>query len=97
VENRVRTSIYIFSKPFFLPCTGETHPAGTYRIDLEEELLEGLSFDAYRHVAMTMIPQRQTPGRALQIYQVDRKELTEAIAACGVSVDAAGHPAQAAI
>lgn len=93
MENRIRKSTYTFSEPFFLRCTGETHPAGTYRVELEEELLEGLSFDAYRHVAMTMIPQSQAPGRALQIYQVDRKDMVEAIAARGFNENASGHTA----
>lgn len=44
-----RTSV-TFAHPFFLGDVEETLPAGTYDIDTEEELLEGLSFHAYRRV-----------------------------------------------
>lgn len=39
-----------FAKPFFLSDMEERFPAGTYHVDTEEELLEGLSFHAYRRV-----------------------------------------------
>jgi hypothetical protein len=81
--NRIRKSLYIFNKPFFLKSTGLTHMAGAYSIETEDEPLEGLSFEAYRHVSMTMIAQRQKAGAALQIYQIDRQELADAVAAYG--------------
>lgn len=44
-----RTTV-TFAKPFFLGDVEERFPAGTYDVDTEEELLEGLSFYAYRRV-----------------------------------------------
>ncbi|MCA1971335.1 MAG: hypothetical protein LDL44_00710 [Caenispirillum sp.] len=44
-----RTTV-IFAHPFFLGDAEERLPAGTYDVETEEELLEGLSFHAYRRV-----------------------------------------------
>ncbi len=43
-----------FSKPFLLKGVDRILPAGDYRVVTDEELIEGLSFPAYRRVA-TMI------------------------------------------
>ncbi|MCO6381409.1 hypothetical protein [Oceanicola sp. 502str15] len=48
---RSSTSTVTFSNPFTLPgYTGEL-PAGDYEVLVEEELLQGLSFEAYRRTA----------------------------------------------
>jgi len=48
---RSTRSTVTFSNPFTLPgYTGEL-PAGDYEILVEEELLQGLSFEAYRRTA----------------------------------------------
>jgi hypothetical protein len=83
MTNRTRRAIYLFSKPFRLESFGENHAAGAYAIETEEELIEGLSFPAYRHVATTMIPQQRALWQPIQVYQVDRSELADAIAASG--------------
>jgi hypothetical protein len=46
-------------------------------------MIEGLSFPAYRHVATTMIPQQRALWKPIEVYQVDRDELADAIAASG--------------
>jgi hypothetical protein len=83
MDNRTRRAIYIFSQPFRLESSGENHAAGAYAIDTEEEMIEGLSFPAYRHVATTMIPQHRALWQPIRVYQVDRNELADAIAASG--------------
>ncbi|MGC2855084.1 hypothetical protein ACM64Y_06385 [Novispirillum sp. DQ9] len=53
-----------FKRPFMLAGSEEVLPAGAYRVDIDEELLEGLSFSAYRRV-QTMIhlqPDASRPG-----------------------------------
>jgi hypothetical protein len=82
---RTRRAIYLFSKPFRLESSGVNHAAGAYAIETEEEMIEGLSFAAYRHVATTMIPQHRALWQPIQVYQVDRNELADAIAASGSS------------
>ena len=43
-----------FERPFYLGAVDELQPAGTYEVDVDEELIEGLSFLAYRRVATTI-------------------------------------------
>lgn len=51
---RTTTTTVAFAKPFLIGDEGETCPAGTYRVEIEEELLQGLSFPAYRRVGAVM-------------------------------------------
>jgi hypothetical protein len=44
----------VFSKPFLLKGVDRMLPAGDYRVVTDEELIEGISFPAYRRVS-TMI------------------------------------------
>ncbi len=48
---RLSRSMVTFSKPFTLAGTPEAFPPGEYEIIVEEELLHGLSFEAYRRTA----------------------------------------------
>jgi hypothetical protein len=75
-----RTTI-VFRRPFLLKSLDRPQPAGTYDIETEEELLEGLSFPAYRRVSTTMMPRAQAPGTVLQVLFVDPAELERAQAA----------------
>jgi hypothetical protein len=75
-----RTTI-VFRRPFLLKGHARPQPAGTYDIETEEELLEGLSFPAYRRVSTMMTPRAQAPGTALQALLVDPAELEKAQAA----------------
>jgi hypothetical protein len=46
-----------FSRPFLLEGIDRVLPAGKYEVVTDEELIEGLSFAAYRRVAtMMMVP-----------------------------------------
>lgn len=56
----------IFARPFALPGLDEILPAGTYQVELDEELVEGLSFAAYRKVLalIHLLPDRRRPGLA---------------------------------
>ena len=48
---RSTRSTVTFSHPFTLPGYPDALPAGDYEILVEEELLHGLSFEAYRRTA----------------------------------------------
>lgn len=48
---RSSRSTVTFSNAFTLPGYRDELPAGTYEVVVEEELLEGLSFAAYRRTA----------------------------------------------
>ena len=51
---RTTTTIVIFAKPFQLGDEGEVCAAGTYKVEIDEELLQGLSFPAYRRTGAVM-------------------------------------------
>jgi hypothetical protein len=75
-----RTTI-VFRRPFVMKGLERPQPAGTYDVETEEELLEGLSFPAYRRVSTTITQRTQAPGTVLQALLVDPAELEKAQAA----------------
>lgn len=76
---RSTTTEVTFRHAFDLETVGSGLPAGTYRVDIEEERIEGLSFLAYRrlstHIHVPAIGHRSTLE---QVFLVDPKELTAA-------------------
>jgi hypothetical protein len=68
-----------FDHPFSLMAVDDLQPAGTYTIDIDEELIEGLSFLAYRRIATTIyLPLHQGIRGSVQAVRVDPRELTAA-------------------
>lgn len=67
-----------FDQPFTLKGVDGLHPAGTYTIAVDEELIEGLSFLAYQRVATTIyLPLGGRVGSE-QAIRVDLEELAAA-------------------
>jgi len=68
-----------FSHPFTLSGIDGEQPAGTYTVETDEELIDGLSFPAYRRLS-TVILLPALPGSmtGLQVVTVDPEELAEA-------------------
>ena len=65
-----------FDRPFSLGAVEGLQPAGTYAVDVDEELMEGLSFLAYRRVATTIyLPLRSGRSGSVQAVRVDPREL----------------------
>jgi hypothetical protein len=78
--NRSRREEVIFRRPFRLKGSATPEPAGTYTVETEEELIEGLSFSAWRRVSTTLT--RQAAGSATtQALPVSPQELAEMRAA----------------
>ena len=74
----IRKSV-IFDRPFSLSAIDEVQPAGRYTVDIDEELIEGLSFLAYRRVTTTIyLPLRQGGAGSMQAVRVDPAELVTA-------------------
>ena len=68
-----------FDHRFSLTAVDKLQPAGTYALDVDEELIEGLSFLAYRRVATTIyLPLHQGSHGSVQAIRVDPQELTAA-------------------
>ena len=59
-----RTSV-TFSQPFALRGSDQLLPAGDYTLVIEEERLQGLSFDAYRRISafLEIVANPRFPGR----------------------------------
>ncbi|SET97865.1 hypothetical protein [Paracoccus homiensis] len=77
---RSTRSTVTFSNPFTLPgCPGNL-PAGDYEVLVEEELLQGLSFEAYRRTA-TYLTVRERGGYAgwTELRAISDSDLKEAL------------------
>jgi hypothetical protein len=78
----IRTSkrTVTFRRPFVLGGSDELLPAGAYRVETDEELLEGISFPAYRRV-LTLIRLQARPGHPglTQTLTIDPNELDAAL------------------
>lgn len=81
MPNRMRREDVVFKHPFHLKGWAEPHPAGTYAVETEEELLDGLSFPAYRRVSTTITRQPVRAGALVQVIPVTPRELAKAKAA----------------
>ena len=76
---RDKTADVTFRHPFTLKGVGRALPAGTYRVEVEEERIDGLSFLAYRRLATFIrIPAAGHGSTSAQMFLVDPKDLTEA-------------------
>jgi len=65
-----------FDRPFSLYAVDGVQPAGTYVVEIDEDLIEGLSFLAYRRVATTIyLPLPHGGAGSVQAVRVDSREL----------------------
>jgi hypothetical protein len=65
-----------FDHPFSLYALDGLQPAGTYVVEVDEDLIEGLSFLAYRRTATTIyLPLRYGGAGSVQAIRVDPREL----------------------
>jgi len=80
MSTRTIQTTVTFSRPFTLSSVEGRQPAGTYRLETEEEQIEGLSFSAFRRMTMLLfLPADPAPGTTCHVVQVDPKELSEAL------------------
>ena len=76
---RSTTTDVTFRHPFTLKGLENAVPPGTYRIDVEEERIEGVSFLAYRRLATFIrLPVAGHGSGSTQSLLVDPKELERA-------------------
>jgi hypothetical protein len=78
----IRTSkkTVTFRRPFVLGGFDEVLPAGVYTVETDEELLEGISFPAWRRIS-TLINLHAEPGHPglTQMLTIDPNELDAAL------------------
>ncbi len=73
---RTTRQIVTFDQPFFLSAADDVQPAGSYAVEVDEELIEGLSFLAYQRVATTIyLPLGHAGAGSVQAIRVDPGEL----------------------
>lgn len=77
---RTTKAIVTFARPFVLAGFDQKLPAGNYLVETDEELLQGLSFPAYRRVATTFYVDA-LPGRPgeRQAWRIDPEALDAAL------------------
>ena len=67
--------------PFFLSGLDKLVPAGSYTVETDEELLEGLSFPAYRRLSTLIhLHAKFANGEVVETVVIDPKELDAALA-----------------
>ena len=78
MTTRMMSKAVIFTRPFIVTeAVGEQSP-GVYTIDTEEELLESVSFPAYRRVSTVM--RCRAPGGITRFVTIDPIALDAALA-----------------
>jgi len=75
---RTQRSTLVFARPFSVNGEARRQPAGTYMVETDEELLEGLSFPAYRRIATTITLRSAPAGAVVQALTVDPADLVRA-------------------
>jgi hypothetical protein len=69
-----------FTRPFCLNKAEELLPPGTYALDTDEELIDGLSFLAYRRIATLLhLPSISSKSATSEVVTVDPVELEAAL------------------
>ncbi|WP_137113955.1 hypothetical protein [Mesorhizobium sp. GR13] len=80
MTTRTTQTIVRFSAPFMLPGFDSAQPAGDYRVDQDEELLEVSSRLAWRRVgAFVHLPAIGIDGQTHQIAPIDPADLDAAL------------------
>ena len=75
---RTTTKTVTFHRPFYLKGVDRLLPPANYRVVTDEELIEGLSFPAYRR-ASTVIFVPAESGCAVEMATIDPSDLQAAI------------------
>jgi hypothetical protein len=93
---KVRESV-IFERPFSLSVLDGEQPAGCYLVEVDEELIEGLSFISYRRVSTTLyLPTASGEDGSMQAVTVDPRELAAALHPAPSLSQPSRHPGSAA-
>ena len=73
---RSREAAVTFRRPFVLTAVDRELPAGTYRLSIDEECIEELSFPVYRRITtMIHFGNRST----IEMWTIDHNELEKAL------------------
>lgn len=80
MDQKTTRRIVTFDHPFALSGVDDKLDAGKYIVETCEEVIEGLSFVAYRRVSTTMIKPHAIYGEAVrQLFEIDPADLEHAL------------------
>ena len=74
---RSRREVVTFRHPFQIRGVDRMLPAGAYGVITDEEMIEGLSFAAFRRVA-TLIEVPAAAGRSMELISIGSVDLSDA-------------------
>lgn len=77
---RTRERTVTFRNAFVLEGIGYSLPPGDYRVNTDEELIEGISFPVYRRIATMIFVPGQMQRSSIEMVTIDPAELTAALA-----------------
>jgi len=84
MTSRTTRQTVTFHRPFKLAGMEREVPAGSYALETDEELLEGLSFPAYRRTASYLtLPGRAAGMISWEMVRIDPRELEALVNAGG--------------
>jgi hypothetical protein len=89
METRTTHSTVIFRHPFRLAGMDGTAPAGRYRLDMEEEKLDTLTFESWRQTAVIL---QVTRAGVTEHLPIDPQELRDALARDSAISPLASYP-----
>jgi len=75
---RTKRNTLTFSRAFTLEGGERSFPAGAYEVVMDEELIEGLSFPAYRRVASWILTPTQNSSSPTEMITIGPVELATA-------------------
>jgi hypothetical protein len=79
MTERTRSSTVVFRHPFLLAGIDRVLPPGGYKVVTDDELIEGLSFSAYRRIRTLMfVPARSHGGSSVEMLTIDPLDLQAA-------------------
>ena len=76
---RTREKIWTFNNPFRLSAVDRMLPPGSYRVVTDEELIDGISFPAYRRVAPTIFVPVAPGASSGEMVTIDPLDLQAAL------------------
>ncbi|MGY8637051.1 hypothetical protein RAD15_31735 [Bradyrhizobium sp. 14AA] len=76
---RSRREVVTFNHPFRIRSIDRLLPAGAYEVVTDEEMIESLSFAAFRRVAtMIKVPAEGSRGLAMEVISIGPLDLADA-------------------
>jgi len=79
MTTRTTSKTVSFAHPFLLKGVDRSLPAGDYKVVTDEELIEGLSFPAYRRMStMILVPAQSHQRSSVEMVTVDPGDLLAA-------------------